>query len=259
MLGAAALVLVALALRLYGLGQQDLWLDETLAVDEATATVGRWRRALQENTGPVYFGLLRLAIAAGGIGEAAVRVPSAVAGALFVGAIVWAGRAIFTPATGLWAGLVAALSPIHVYYSQEARVYALLTVFLALASAVLWRGLATGAWPWWAGFAGCALAALYSHYLAILPLAAAVLPVALWPSSEGAAVRRRGFGARPPPSEACSRPGSWRSSSWPSRSRACTGSTGSSAPGWRPRRGWRCPKPSRSSHWGRRPASSRFG
>jgi 4-amino-4-deoxy-L-arabinose transferase-like glycosyltransferase len=190
LLVATGIVLVALALRLHRLGAQDLWLDETLAVDEATATVARWHRALAENTGPVYFLLLR-ATTLGGIDEARVRALSAVTGALFVAAIIWVGREVFDSRTGLWAGAAAALNPIHVYYSQEARVYALLTLLLTLSAGALWRALATGARRWWAVFVVLATLALYSHLLAALPLAAAAVAMWLWPPSAGGAARGR--------------------------------------------------------------------
>ncbi len=74
--------------------------------------------------------------------------------------MIWVAREIFDSGVGLWAGAVAAVSPIHIYYSQEARAYVLLTLALALTYGSLWCALRTNAWRWWVLVAASALLAL---------------------------------------------------------------------------------------------------
>ncbi len=193
LLAAAALVVLGGALRLYGLGAQDLWLDEAWSFWEANGPGFSWRTLLQENTPPLHALVLRAATALLGPGEAAARLPSAVAGTLFVAAVVWLGREAFAARAGLWAGLFAALSPIHVYYSQEARAYALLALALAVSHAALWRALATDRWAWWAAFSALAALSLQSHALALLGLLPTAWLALTWPDPPGDASRRRHY------------------------------------------------------------------
>ncbi len=174
--GAAAIVALACFLRLHGLGGQEIWIDEAFSF--YVATTGEMLRALLiEHTPPLYYLLLRGWVAVAGSSETALRLPSALAGTLYVGAVIWAGRELVGPAVGLWSGLMAAVAPIHIYYSQEVRAYALLTLALALTYAVLGRALRRDTWPWWMLGSASALLALSTHYfglLGLLPTAAIV-------------------------------------------------------------------------------------
>ena len=177
---AALIVLLAVALRAHAIGQDELWLDEASSFHIATAT--DWLDvAVLNNTPPLYYVLLRGWIGVFGNSEAAVRSLSAVCGTLFVVAIIWFGWTVFRPVVGLWAGLWAAVSPIHIYYSQEARAYTLVTLCLVLTYGFLWRALQTNRWRVWAAAALSAAGALYGHYLAIFGLMPSVVVVLLWP------------------------------------------------------------------------------
>ena len=129
LLCAAGLVAVAFLLRLHRIGAAELCLDEAFSFQDVTAS--GWVDALRfKDVPPLYPLLLRGWMALAGDSEAGLRLLSAVLGTLFVGVTIWAGREIFEPRVGLWSGLWAAVSPMHVYYSQEARPYALLTALL---------------------------------------------------------------------------------------------------------------------------------
>ncbi len=166
---AGVIVTAAMFLRLHLVGVQELWVDEAFSVFLAT-TSEVLGRLLIENSPPLYYLLLRGWVALAGLGETAVRFPSVLAGTAFVAAVIWAGAEIGDRRVGLWSGAFAALAPIHVYYSQEARSYALLTMALALACAAVWRAFKTNAWRWWILASIASLAALYTHYFAILGL-----------------------------------------------------------------------------------------
>src|SRR5262245_43170904 len=93
---AAAIVVAALLLRLYAIGQDELWLDEASSFQIATAT-DFVDVAVLNNTPPLYYALLRGWIRVLGNSEAAVRSLSAIFGTIFVGAIIWVGWTIFRP------------------------------------------------------------------------------------------------------------------------------------------------------------------
>ncbi len=179
--GAAAIVALAFLLRLYRLDGQEIWIDEAFSFYVAT-TREMLRALLIEHTPPLYYLLLRGWVAVAGSSESALRLLSALAGTLFVAAIIWAGRELVAPAVGLWTGLMAAVAPIHIYYSQEARAYALLTFALALTYAVLGRALEKNTWPWWMLGSAAALLALSTHYFGLLALLPTAAIVWSWPA-----------------------------------------------------------------------------
>ena len=198
---AGLIVAAALVLRLYRIGAQELWLDE--AFSWYMATTPKLLRALSiENTPPLYYLLLRAWVRVAGESEAALRLLSAVAGTLFVAAVLWAGRELFDTRVALWSGGAAALAPLHIYYSQEARAYAWLVLLLLLTHVLLWRALRQNTWPCWALVTASALLALYTHYFAILGLLPGAFLLWVWPGKArwrryGAAMLGSGLGFLP--------------------------------------------------------------
>ncbi len=189
---AAALTLLGVALRLYHLDYQELWLDEALQL--RMATTGQLGEALRlEYSPPLGYLLWRAWVGAFGESELALRSLAAIFGILFVPAAIAAGRTILTPAAGLWAGAVAATSPLHVYYSQEARAYSLLCLAILLAHLCLWRALARPRPAAFAAFAASACLALLTHHYAALALAPSSYLAWRWPRDGETPRRRRAF------------------------------------------------------------------
>lgn len=179
----AALVAVAFLLRLYTIGHDELWFDE--AISAFAVTFADWpREILRSNTPPLYYLLLWVWTAVAGLSETALRSLSALSGTLFVGVLLLFGRRIVGPRAALWSGLVAALAPIQIYYSQEAPSYALLLLLLALSYHSLWRALENNERLWWWATSIFSLLTLYTHYFAPLALAPTALLVWLWPERE---------------------------------------------------------------------------
>jgi mannosyltransferase len=173
----ATLTVAALLLRLLRIGENELQVDEAYSFYQATTSA--WPRSLlNDNNPPLYYALLRGWVRLAGVTEGALRAPSALFGALFVPACAAAGRALFNGRIGLWCALAATVSPLHIYYSQEARGYALLVVAIVLAQALAWRSVDTGSAKLWLLGSLFAVLALYTNILAII----AFLPVALLPA-----------------------------------------------------------------------------
>ena len=173
---ALGLFAFALALRLFRIGSPDLWLDEALSGVVALADRGEFSTLIRdETTPPLYYLVLRAWTAIAGHSEAGLRSLSAIAGALTAAlAYLVARRASET--AGLAAGIVVAFNPLHVYYSQEARVYGLLVLLLLGAIASLLRALdaeGPARRRWWLAYAALGAAVLWTHTFAALALAAA--------------------------------------------------------------------------------------
>ena len=155
------------ALRFFRLGQDALWSDEVASVRTSGVPFSRISEAaLQHNAfePPLYFWLLHLVSLPMGDGEVSLRFLSAAAGALTI-PLVWllameltGGRTV-----AFLSAALLAINPLHLWYSQEARPYALL---VCLCTAALWalaRALRLRAWRWWAGFAVGAALAMLTH------------------------------------------------------------------------------------------------
>ncbi len=200
-LAAVALVLLlvlAFALRLYRLDGQSLWYDEAVSAEVAAkglAELTRW--TANDIQPPLYYYVLSGWTRAAGRSEWALRFPSTAFGVLGV-ALMWVlGRRIFgRGARGVTAGFVAAalaaISPLYLYYGQEARMYTQLVFCGALAGYALWRAYEGWARRWWVAFVLTALAALYTHYFALFLLLAYALCLGVAVlAARGAAVATR--------------------------------------------------------------------
>lgn len=173
---AVGIVIFALFLRLFQIDLQPLWVDEAFSFFVATSD--EWPQdLLRENNPPLYFLLLRSWILLTNQSEYSLRLLSALLGSAFIIATIWAGCVIFNHATGLYSGFFAAIAPMHIYYSQEARSYVLLTLALMLGYGSLWKAIDNKQGCWWYIFAICMAAALYSHHFALLALAPTFLVV----------------------------------------------------------------------------------
>jgi 4-amino-4-deoxy-L-arabinose transferase-like glycosyltransferase len=177
---AAGISALAAWLRFRGIDVHELWLDEAFSARMAV-TDDFGAALLREYNPPLYYVLLRAWVSLFGETETALRSLSALAGSLFAPAVVAAGALRFGRSAGLWAGALAALAPLHVYYSQEARAYALLTLALLLAYFALWRALERGTRGAWALFSVASLLALLTHYLAAFALVPTGLAALAWP------------------------------------------------------------------------------
>jgi 4-amino-4-deoxy-L-arabinose transferase-like glycosyltransferase len=134
-LALAGIVALGAALRFATLGDQSLWLDEAFTHRIATNPLGDMLDLIRqgENTPPLYYALTWAWCQIAGTGEAALRVPSALAGTATIPVAYLIGRQVATRMAGLLlAGLVAA-SPFLVWYSQEARAYSLVVLLVSVS------------------------------------------------------------------------------------------------------------------------------
>ena len=125
---------VGVALRLYAIGAKSLWIDESFSIWTATQPLGAlWRFTVQlDQHPPLYYTLLHFWLALGDA-EVVVRGFSALWGALTLPVIYLIGERVGGRALGLLATLLLAISPLHVWFAQQARMYTMLTFFAGMA------------------------------------------------------------------------------------------------------------------------------
>ncbi len=130
-----ALIAIGFALRLIRLDFQPLWWDEGYSV----FFVARDFWTMIERTAidihpPFYYALMQVWIAFAGKSDAALRLLSVVIGTATIPLLYALTRKLFTDSRiAIVAAFLLTISPFHVYYSQEIRMYGLVTL-LGLAS-----------------------------------------------------------------------------------------------------------------------------
>ena len=182
---AAALAAVAagVALRVLRIDATELWLDEICSVLLADRDPSQLWAALRtsEKHPPLFYLLLRAAVQNSGGSAVAARLPSLVAGVACIAALYAAGRAAWGRRAGLWAAALAALTPVAVHYSAEARHYMIAALFALLATEWLRRAHAHGRASSWAGYAVWTALAMSTHYYAFFLLPLLPLSFTLYP------------------------------------------------------------------------------
>lgn len=163
-LALAAVLLLALNARLSGLGERSLWFDEAFGAVNAARPAAEIIFDPVCCHPPVAALLLRGWMALFGTGEAALRLPAAIAGLLAVAAVFGLGWRWFGLAGGLAAAALGALSSSMAFYSREVNPYGLV---MLLGAGLL--GLAQRAWTRpsrgsLAGFGAAAGLALLTYY-----------------------------------------------------------------------------------------------
>jgi 4-amino-4-deoxy-L-arabinose transferase-like glycosyltransferase len=177
-----AITLLAFALRVLTLLNQSLWRDEVDALLFATQPLDQFVAMFRQpgQNGPLFFLALGPWLSLAGHGEFALRFPAALAGVVSV-PLLYALVARLTGRTvGLVAALLMATAPYGVWYGQEAKMYALLTVLipaslLAVTGVARHNGRRTGRLAAWGGLYILTTLSFYTHLLAVLALPVQVI------------------------------------------------------------------------------------
>ncbi|MBA3345745.1 MAG: glycosyltransferase family 39 protein [Gemmatimonadales bacterium] len=154
------------ALRFYGLGTNSLWIDEfgTLSIaSHSTADILRISSS-SNFIPPLYFLLVHGVLQVFGESEVALRLASVVAGICTI-PVVWllTEQIATSRSTANIAGALLAVNPLHLWFSQEARPYALLLFFGCCALLSLKRAMRTQSLRYWIAFSVCSALAFLTH------------------------------------------------------------------------------------------------
>ena len=183
-----ALVAAGAALRFATLGDQSFWIDEGYTVRLLRSDFAGLLHGIPrtEETPPLYYVLAWLWAPVFGTGEAGVRSLSALFGVATIPVAYLLARRLVSARAGVVAAALAAFSPLLVWYSQEARAYALLILLSGLSMLLFLKAQqderrALGLW------AVVSALALATHYFAVF----VVVPEAAWLLARGRTRRRR--------------------------------------------------------------------
>jgi mannosyltransferase len=174
----ALLFSIALSMRLYRLDVQPLWLDEGTTWAQVTGSkIGTLLIDLfrPSQAYPLFHLLLKFATRLLGDSEWALRLPSALAGALAVPAIFALGRALRGSVLGLSAACLLLVSPFGIWHAQDAKAYSLTLLTVIVLAWTLVRALRLHTRRNWLLFAAAMVVAPFVHRLLIFTLLACVV------------------------------------------------------------------------------------
>jgi mannosyltransferase len=177
-IGVISLTALGAVLRFAGIGAQGFWFDEGNTALLVHLSPGKMLGLIpqSESTPPLYYCIAWVWARLFGFGEAALRSLSALAGVATIPIAYGIGAKLISRRAGLVAAALTACNPLLIWYSQEARSYALLVALVAtslLAFAFALERPTPRALALWT--LACALA-LATHYYAVL----VIVPEALW-------------------------------------------------------------------------------
>ncbi len=123
-----AIVGLAAVLRFWDLDRTSLWLDEVWTWQQVHLPFWAMISAMTEDFHPPLNNLITWSLVQFfGDSETVLRLPAAVFGTGAVWMLYRLGKTLWNTETGLLAAFFLAISPFHVWYSTEARMYALLS------------------------------------------------------------------------------------------------------------------------------------
>ncbi len=180
--GRTAVILVilflALVLRILGLGTESAWIDEAYSINLARHAIPQIiQGTAADQHPPLYYLLLHFWFLVGS-GVVYARLLSVIIGVIQIYQTLALARMMSMEKLGWVTGLLLAVSPMHVWYSQEIRMYILLASLTTASTAALWASL-HGKPRWWL-YAFFSAAALYTHYFAAFIMFAQAILVIAW-------------------------------------------------------------------------------
>lgn len=177
-----ALVLLAFTLRVVFLDKQSLWGDEaaSLSYAQSDSLLELLRRVVTTDPHPpLYYAILQFWIPLAGTDDFLLRWPSLLFGVLTVSLAYSFGRRLFGAVKpALLLTFFATIAPFLVYYSQEARMYAMAAFLCLLALYTVARSL-DGGGRWWLVYSAAGAAAVFTLTVAAIVIAAAAAFVLL--------------------------------------------------------------------------------
>ena len=180
---------LGLALRIVGLRAKAYWTDEVATVDLVRGGVGHAMSDLAhvENTPPLYYVLAWPWAHLFGTSEVGLRSLSTVFSVALIPIAYLIGEQLVGSRVGLVAAALVATNPMLVWYGQDARAYALLSLLTGVSFLLFLRALDTPTSGRLFAWGVCCGLAIATHYFAVF-LVAVEAAVLLWKSSRRALV-----------------------------------------------------------------------
>jgi uncharacterized membrane protein len=175
------ILILATVLRLQNLAYRDFWYDEAftgVAVKEKFG--GMIQMIIDDVHPPLYYASLKIFASFFNYSVYGIRLFSAIFGVLAIWAVYLFAKELYGKRAGLFAGLITAIAPFAIQYSQEARMYTMLSFFLLISAYFFLKALKTDStknYVFWGIFLGLAC---LTHYMGVVFSATFYLAYLAW-------------------------------------------------------------------------------
>ena len=172
----ALILLFGGLLRIYGLGDESFWLDESYTAKSVEFNVPDIIRMTYANSTilPQYFGkgagsvpfyyiITNYWTKIFGLSEFKLRLLSSIFGIFSIYLIYLLGTFLFNHEAGLISAFILSINHQHIFFSQEARMYSMLVALALLSALFLLYSLKTNKNLYWAAFVIATTLLLYTH------------------------------------------------------------------------------------------------
>jgi len=160
---------VAAYFRFTGLVRRDFWYDEAftgVAVKESFSNM--ITMIINDVHPPLYYMSLKLFASFFNYSVYGIRLFSAIFGVATVWALYLLAKELFNKRVARWAALIAAISPFAIQYSQEARMYAMLSFLILAAATFFAKGLRTNKTKYFIFWGLLTGLSMLTHYMGII-------------------------------------------------------------------------------------------
>lgn len=178
-LSAIGILFLAILLRLWALDTRSIWVDEAKLLQRTA----EWHSAMltEPYFNPPLIYLVFRVWARLGNGEVFLRLLPALAGAMTVLVVYDCGRQLLTRRAALLAAFLCAVSPFHIYYSQEINTYAFAVLFAALTVCFYVRLQHGERRSWiWVSYSLALLLGLYTHTYTVFLFVTLIVHSLIW-------------------------------------------------------------------------------
>jgi uncharacterized membrane protein len=167
-----SILIFSFLIRLWGLYAESAWIDEAYSIVLSKYTVSEIiKGTAADQHPPLYYLILHFWMKVGdGVNHA--RLLSVIIGLFGVTQTLVFFKSLGGYTIGLLSGILIALSPMHIWFSQEARMYIFLSYFTIGATHMLWKGINDNRFRWWFLYSLFCLLALYTQYFSIFIIVA---------------------------------------------------------------------------------------
>ncbi|MCQ8894537.1 MAG: glycosyltransferase family 39 protein [Methanolinea sp.] len=176
------LTVIAAILRFFSLGLASLWLDEALTYRFSINPFMEYWTLISAGgePHPPLFYWLEHPILVFGHNETTLRFLPAIFGIMTVPVIYFLGSEAVDRNAGIIAAAFLAFSPFHLFYSQEARMYSLMLLFLSLAMLFFYWAWKKEQIIWWIIFGIFSALAFWTQFYSIIIVAGLYLYYFAW-------------------------------------------------------------------------------
>jgi uncharacterized membrane protein len=165
------LTLIGLFLRFYQITFNSVWLDEAATyMFSKLSLIDIWFITANGEVNPPLFHWIEHFMLYFGNSEFVLRFVPAVLGTLTIPLFYLVGKEFLDRNCGIIMAALLTISPFHIFYSQEARVYSTMLFFISIAIIFYFRAMRSNAWKSWALFGLFSAIAFWAHFYTLIPV-----------------------------------------------------------------------------------------